>query len=91
VPNYLTELVITINEDKKSDRLYVQTYRVSNGAIIGSKEMPNLPPSMLATLNNDRTVGGFKPTVLTVLTDQELPPAEFIISGQQTLTIEVIK
>jgi hypothetical protein len=53
--------------------------------------MPNLPPSMLATLNNDRTVGGFKPTVLTVLTDQELPPAEFIISGQQTLTIEVIK
>ncbi len=91
VPKDLTELVRTINEVKKSDRLYVQTYRVSNGAIIGSKEMPNLPPSMLATLNNDRTVGGFKPTVLTVLTDQELPPAEFIISGQQTLTIEVIK
>ncbi len=91
VPKDLTELVKTINEVKKSDRLYVQTYRVSNGAIIGSKEMPNLPPSMLATLNNDRTVGGFKPTVLTVLTDQELPLAEFIISGQQTLTVEVIK
>jgi hypothetical protein len=89
VPKDLSELVKTINEVKKSDRLYVQTYRTSNGAIIGSKEMPNLPPSMLATLNNDRTVGGFKPTVLTVLTDQELPPAEFIISGQQVLTIEV--
>jgi len=91
VPKDLSELVKTINEVKKGDRLYVQTYRVSNGAIIGSKEMPNLPPSMLATLNNDRTVGGFKPTVLTVLTDQELPPAEFLISGQQVLTIEVIK
>ncbi len=91
VPKDLSELVRTINEVKKSDRLYVQTYRTSNGAIIGSKEMPNLPPSMLATLNNDRTVGGFKPTVLTVLTDQELPPAEFIISGRQVLTIEVIK
>jgi hypothetical protein len=91
VPKDLTELVKTINGIKKGDRLYVQTYRTSNGAIIGSKEMPNLPPSMLATLNNDRTAGGFKPTVLTVLTDQELPPAEFIITGQQVLTIEVIK
>ncbi len=87
----LSELVKTINGVKKTDRLYVQTYRVSNGAIIGSKEMPNLPPSMLATLNNNRTVGGFKPTVQTILTDQELPPAEFLISGQQSLTIEVIR
>ncbi len=91
VPKDLGELVKTINGLKKDDRLYVQTYRVTNGAIIGSNEMPNLPPSMLATLNNDRTAGGFKPTVTTVLTDQELPPADFIISGQQTLTIEIIK
>ena len=91
VPKDLSELVTTINDLKKDGRLYVQTYRVTNGAIIGSKEMPNLPPSMLATLNNDRTAGGFKPTVTTVLTDQELPPADFIISGQQVLTIEVVK
>ena len=91
VPKDLSELIKTINELKKDDRLYVQTYRVTNGAIIGSKEMPNLPPSMLATLNNDRTAGGFKPTVTTVLTDQEIPPADFIISGQQVLTIKVVK
>jgi hypothetical protein len=91
VPKDLGELVKTLNEIKKSDRLYVQTSRVTNGAIIGANEMPNLPPSMLATLNNDRTAGGFKPTVLTVLTEHELAPAEYIISGQQVLTIEVIK
>lgn len=91
VPKDLTELVKTINAIKQSDRLYVQTFRTSNGAIIGSKEMPNLPPSMLATLNNDRAVGNYKPTVQTILTEQILPPAEFIISGQQTLTIEVVK
>ncbi|MGI8641497.1 MAG: SpoIVB peptidase S55 domain-containing protein [Pyrinomonadaceae bacterium] len=91
VPKDLSELIRTINQLKKADRLYVQTYRVTNGAIIGANEMPNLPPSMLATLNNDRTAGGFKPTVLTVLTDQELPPADFLISGQQVLTIEVVK
>ncbi|MDQ3750097.1 MAG: hypothetical protein M3367_13975 [Acidobacteriota bacterium] len=91
VPKDLSELVKTINGIRKSDRLYVQTYRVTNGAIIGASELPNLPPSMLATLNNDRTAGGFKPTLLTVLTEQELAPAEFIISGQQVLTIEVTR
>jgi hypothetical protein len=91
VPKNLSELVKTINEIKKDDRLYVQTYRVTNGAIIGAKELPNLPPSVLATLNNDRTSGGFKPTIMTVLTEQELPPAEFVISGQQVLTIQVVK
>ncbi|MGI8494155.1 MAG: hypothetical protein ACR2L1_02425 [Pyrinomonadaceae bacterium] len=91
VPKNLGELIKTINEVKKSDRLYVQTFRVTNGAVIGAKELPNLPPSVLATLNNDRTAGGFTPTVLTSLTDQEIAPADFIITGQQILTIDVIK
>lgn len=91
VPKDLSELVKTINEVKKDDRLYVQTYRVTNGAIIGAKELPNLPPSMLATLNNDRTAGGFKPTVLTVLTEQQIAPADFLITGQQVLNIEVVR
>jgi hypothetical protein len=89
VPKNLGELVKMINEVKKSDRLYVQVNRVTNGAIIGANEMPNLPPSMLATLNNDRTAGGFKPSLLTILTEHELAPAEFIVAGQQILTIEV--
>lgn len=91
VPQDLGELVKTINESKKTDRLYVQINRVSNGAIVGATELPNLPPSMLATMNNNRTAGGFTPTVQTVLTEHELAPAEFLISGQQTLSIEVIK
>ncbi len=91
VPKDLAELIKTINEIKKNDRLYVQTFRITNGAIIGSKEMPNLPPSVLATLNNDRTAGGFTPTVLTALIETEVAPAEFLITGQQVLTIEVVR
>lgn len=91
IPKDIAEMIRTINEIKKNDRLYVQTYRVTNGAVIGAKELPNLPPSVLATLNNDRTAGGFKPTLQTVLTEQEIAPAEFIISGKQTLSIEVVK
>ena len=91
VPKDLTELVNTINKNKKFDRLYVQTIRTTNGAVIGVNEMPNLPPSMLATMNNDRSVGNFKPTVQDIVSEQLIAPAEFIMSGQQTLAIEVVK
>jgi hypothetical protein len=91
VPKDLGELIATINKVKKSDRLYVQMLRTTKGVIIGANEMPNLPPSVLVTINNNRTVGGFKPTVQTVIVEQEIAPADFIISGQQSLTIEIIR
>lgn len=91
VPRDLAELVKTINKLKLPDRLYTQMFRTTNGAIIGASEMPNLPPSVLATLNNDRTAGGVKPAVQTIVSEAEVAPAEFIISGQQTLSIQVIR
>jgi hypothetical protein len=91
VPKSAAELIGTINKLKMPDRLYVQAARTTSGALIGVNEMPNLPPSMLATLNNDRTTGAYKPYLQTVIADRELPPADFVISGQQTLTIQVIK
>ncbi len=91
VPKDLSELISKINEVKKNDRLYVQTYKVSQGAIIGSNELPNLPPSVLATLNNNRNIGGVKPTVETVISEKEIAPADFLISGKQVLAIEIIK
>ncbi len=91
VPRNLSELVKTMNSLKLSDRLYSQIFRASTGAIVGASEMPDLPPSMLATLNNERASGGIKPAARTVISEAEIAPAEFIISGQQSLTIEVIK
>lgn len=91
VPKNLGELIRTINTVKQPDRLYAQIFRTTNGAIIGASELTNLPPSVLATLNNDRTAGGFKSSTQTVVNEQAIAPAEFIITGQQTLTIEVIR
>jgi hypothetical protein len=42
-------------------------------------------------LNSDRSVGGYKPSVQSVVTEKELPPAEYVITGQQKLEIQVIK
>ena len=91
IPKDLAELLSTINENKKGDRLYIQINRLTNGAIIGSSELPNLPPSVIATMNSRRSAGGFTPTLQTVLLEKELTPAEFLISGQQNLEIEVVK
>ena len=91
VPTDLSQLVRAINTVKKSDRLYVKLFRITNGAVIGTSELPNLPPSVVATLNSDRTSGGYTPTVLSPVFEMELPPAEFVISGQQLIAIDVVR
>ncbi len=85
------ELISTYNHLKRPDRLYAVISRTSSGAIIGSSEMPNLPPSMLATLNNDRTAGGSKPAIQTIIGTVEVPAGEYMISGQQTLSVDVVR
>ena len=90
VPRDLSQLVRAINTVKKNDRLYVKLFRITNGAVIGTNEMPSLPPSMVATLNSERTAGGYTPTVLSPVYEMELPPAEFVISGQQLIAIDVV-
>ena len=91
VPQDLSQLVRAINTVKKSDRLYVKLFRITSGAVIGTSELPNLPPSVVATLNSDRTSGGYTPTVLSPVFEMELPPAEFVISGQQMIAIDVVR
>jgi hypothetical protein len=89
-PKTLNSLVRELNRIRKADRLYVRLERADNGVVINNEEMPNLPPSVLATLGSDRTAGGYIQTRATALYERELPPADFVISGQRTLTIKVI-
>jgi SpoIVB peptidase S55 len=91
VPQDLGQLVRAINTVKKSDRLYVKLFRITPGAVIGTSELPSLPPSMVATLNSDRTSGGYTPTVLSPVYEVELPPADFVIAGQQMIAIDIVR
>jgi SpoIVB peptidase S55 len=89
VPRDLGQLVGAINKTKKNDRLYVRLLRPAPGVVIGTSELPNLPPSVVATLNNDRSSGGYTPTTLSQVYERELLPAEFVISGQQVISVTV--
>ena len=89
VPRELGQLVDAINKMTKNDRLYLKLLRPAPGVVIGSNELPNLPPSMVATLNNERTSGGYTPLLLSPVYERELPPADFVISGQQVIAVTV--
>jgi len=91
VPKDLAQLVRAINKLKKNYRLYVKLLRAGNGAIVNNEEMPVLPPSVLATLGSQRTSGGFTPLQIATLSEKELAPSQFIISGQQSISINVVR
>jgi len=90
VPQDLGQLVGAINKMKKSDRLYVKLFRITPGAVIGTSELPNLPPSVVATLNSDRSSGGYTPTALSAVYEMELMPEKFVISGRQLIALDVV-
>lgn len=90
-PKSLSQLVRELNRVRKADRLYVKLMRNEGGAVVNNEEMPSLPPSVLATLGSDRTVGGYTLTRAATLFEKELPPADFVVSGARTLTINVVE
>lgn len=86
----IDQLVRELNRIRKSDRLYVRMTKAEQGALIKNEEMPSLPPSVLATLGSDRTAGGYLITRSATLYEKELPPPAFVISGQRSLTVNVV-
>jgi hypothetical protein len=89
-PKSLDQLVRELNKIRKSDRLYVRLARAESGAVVKNEEMPSLPPSVLATLGSDRTIGGYSLTRSATIFEKEIAPAEFVISGQRTVTVNVV-
>lgn len=90
-PKTVGQLVRELNRVRKADRLYVRLSRSDNGAVINNEEMPNLPPSVLATLGSDRTAGGYTMTRSVTVFEKELAPAEFVLSGSKSLTVNVVE
>ena len=90
-PRDLGQLVRVINKLRRNNHLYVRMMRSGSGAIVNNEEMPVLPPSVLATLGSSRTSGGYTSLSVATLEEHELPPSQFLISGQQTITINVVK
>jgi hypothetical protein len=89
-PKNTAQLVRELNKIRKADRLYVRLSRSSGGAVVNNEELPNLPPSVLATLGSERTAGGYATTRTATVMEKELAPAEFVITGQRSFSVTVV-
>lgn len=90
IPENLNQLIKAINNLKKSNRLYVRMFRRGRGVIVKGEDLPSLPPSILSIFDSKRSKGGILPTHLSTFMEYELPPAEYVISGQKVIEIEVV-
>jgi hypothetical protein len=90
-PQTLRQLVDGINKLKKNDRLYVKVVRATGGAVVGNQAMTALPPSVLSSLGSPRATQGVTQLQTSTLSEKELPPARFVVTGQQTITVDVVR
>lgn len=90
-PRNAAELIALLNSLRRSDKLYAVLTRTVSGAVVGASEMPNLPPSMLATINSDRVAGGAKPVATKTILEQRISEGNYVVSGSQTIAIDVVR
>ena len=87
----LKETIDLLNRVRKDDRLYLQLSKSGNSLVIGTSEMPNLPPSVSASMGTGNFTGGTKSVSQNVILDVEVERSEFATSGNQTMTITVVR
>jgi hypothetical protein len=90
-PENVGQLVSAINKLKKNDRLYVKVIRAAGGALVENESLTSLPPSVLSSLGSPRATGGFVPLQTSTLLEREIPPASFVIAGQQSIIVNVVR
>jgi hypothetical protein len=90
-PENVNQLVTAINKLKKNDRLYVKVIRATGGALVENEPLTALPPSVLSSLGSPRATGGYVPLQTSTLLEREIPPATFVIAGQQAIILNVVR
>lgn len=89
VPQNLNHLIKAINNLKKNDRLYIQLSREQPGIIMEGEALPDLPPSLRALYDSGKVSGDTRSIKKVVYVEYELPPADFVLTGQKTISVKV--
>jgi SpoIVB peptidase S55 len=90
-PRDLDQLIRAINNIRKNDRVYVRLQRPEPSVVLRGEEFSTLPPSFGAVITSDRSASSTLSTLRSSnLYEYELPSTPYMITGQRSLTIEVV-
>ncbi len=74
-------LIELLNNRRTGNRVYLKMFQAGAGGIVKGREMPGLPPSVLAVMNSERTKGSFIPIREKVVAEETIR-TDFVVSGQ---------
>ncbi len=90
-PRDVAQVLDELRKIRRTDRLYVRLLESSPSAVVGGREMPALPPSVIAMMRTDRSVdSNTSGTRNSAVEELELPPSGFVIQGRRSLTLRVV-
>lgn len=87
-PRDAAQLLELLAQRERDDELVVELYRPEPGLTLDGRELPGLPPSARAILEQGRSAGRVGPVQGRVLLRQRLRTA-YVLSGEQTLELTV--
>jgi len=89
-PADLKAAIRELNKLRRNDRLYIKILSNERGLVIAGEELPSLPPSMLSVLDTDRSSTRSVTTMQnSTVREFEMPPTQYVIQGQRSLTLTV--
>ncbi len=74
-------LIELLNNRRTGNRVYLKMFQAGAGGIVKGREMPGLPPSVLAVMNSERTKGSFIPIREKVVAEETIR-TDYVVSGQ---------
>ncbi len=74
-------LIELLNNRRTGNRVYLKMFQGGAGGMVKGREMPGLPPSVLAVMNSERTKGSFIPIREKVIAEETVR-TDYVIAGQ---------
>lgn len=74
-------LIELLNNRRTGNRVYLKMFQGGAGGMVKGREMPGLPPSVLAVMNSERTKGSFVPIREKVVAEETVR-TDYVIAGQ---------
>lgn len=74
-------LIELLNNRRTGNRIYLKMFQGGAGGMVKGREMPGLPPSVLAVMDSERTKGSFVPIREKVVVVETIR-TDYVVAGQ---------